>query len=98
MTSISRKRVAKAERLEARVSREVKSLCERAAKIQGRSLTDFLVSSTVEAANRVVRETEFIEISKRDRIAFVEALLNPPVPNDRLQIAIRRYKETVGSH
>lgn len=89
---------ARVERLEARVSRETKSLFERAAKIQGRSLTDFLVSSAVEAANRIVRDSEYIELSKQDRILFVEGLLNPPVPNERLKNAARRRENLVRSN
>ena len=44
---------AKVERLEARVSREQKALFQRAAEIQGRTLTDFMIASVHEAAGRV---------------------------------------------
>ena len=43
---------AKPERLEARVTSEPKELIERAAELEGRGLTDFLVASAVAAANR----------------------------------------------
>jgi|SRR5271169_1500890 len=82
----------KDERLEARVSAEAKALCQEAASIEGRSLTDFIVSSAVESARRILRERALIELSQRDRNAFVESLLNPPPPNQRLQEAARRYK------
>jgi uncharacterized protein (DUF1778 family) len=90
------KTAQKAERLEARVSPEAKALCQKAANIQGRTLTDFVVHSAVEAATRTVRENEFLELSRRDRIAFVEALLNPPAPNARLQRAMQRHDQLVG--
>jgi len=86
---------AKVERLEARVTPEAKALCQRAANIQGRSLTDFVVHSAVEEAMRTVRESEFVELSRRDRIAFVEALLSPPAPNARLQKAMQRHDQLV---
>ena len=86
----------KIERLEARVSAEAKKLCQRAAIIQGRTLTDFLVSSAVEAATRTLREHELIELTLRDRVAFVEALLNPPAPNPRLRTAMHRHDRLVG--
>lgn len=92
---VSRKTGQKVERLEARVSREIKMLCQKAATLQGRSLTDFVINSAVEAATRTVRENELIELSRRDRIAFVEALLNPPAPNARLQNAMRRHSRLV---
>jgi uncharacterized protein (DUF1778 family) len=87
-------RTAKArrgERLEARVSRATKALFEKAAEIQGRSLTDFVVSSAVEAATRTVQENEFMHLTQRDKVAFVEALLNAPIPNARLQKAAQRH-------
>ena len=93
---VPKKRAPKAERIEARVSPEAKALCQKAANIQGRTLTDFVVHSAVEAATRTVRENEFVELSRRDRIAFVEALLNPPAPNARLQGAMRRHDKLVG--
>jgi len=90
-----KKAALKVERLEARLSPDTKALFQEAATIQGRSLTDFVVNSAVEAAKRTVRQNELVELTQRDRIAFVEALLNPPPPNDRLQRAIDRHRQTV---
>src|SRR3954449_6847361 len=50
---------ARGERLEARVSRETKALCQKAARIQGSTLTEFVVNCAVEAANRTIRDQEF---------------------------------------
>lgn len=85
----------KVERLEARVSPDTKALCQKAAMLQGRSVTDFVISSAVEAAKRIIHENEFIELSRQDRIAFVETLLDPPVPSVRLREAVRRHGRTV---
>ena len=90
-----KKAIQKAERLEARLSPDTKALFQQAANIQGRSLTDFVVGSALEAARRTVRQNEWIELSRRDQIAFVEALLNPPSPNDRLQKAMRRHNQAI---
>ncbi|MGA3324566.1 MAG: DUF1778 domain-containing protein [Terriglobia bacterium] len=86
----------KVERLEARVNAETKALCQEAANLEGRSLTDFIVASAVESARRVIRERELIDLSRRDRKAFVASLLNPPSPNRRLQDAARYYKQVMG--
>jgi uncharacterized protein (DUF1778 family) len=88
-----RRRQPRSERLEARVTRETKALCQKAADLQGSSLTDFVVNSAIEAAKRTVRENEFAELTQRDRIAFVEALLNAPEPNARLQKAAARHAQ-----
>jgi len=86
----------KDERLEARVSAEAKALCQEAASLEGRSLTDFIVSSAVESARRILRERALIELSQRDRNAFVGSLLNPPLPSQRLRKAARRYERVFG--
>lgn len=86
----------KPERLEARISREQKELFQRAAQIQGRTLTDFVISSVQEAALRAIQEHEMMILSVRDREVFVEALLNPPNPSDKLRSAAQRYKQKIG--
>jgi|SRR5580658_1764728 uncharacterized protein (DUF1778 family) len=83
----------RSERLEARVSPETKALCQKAAEIQGTTLTDFLVNSALEAAKQTLRENEFVELTRRDRIAFVEALLTAAAPNARLQRAAARHAQ-----
>jgi uncharacterized protein (DUF1778 family) len=76
---------ARGERLEARTSRDQKALFQRAAELQGRTLTDFEIASVHEAAVRVIKETRTIRLSARDRRGFAEALLNPREPNARLK-------------
>lgn len=80
-------------RLEARVSIDEKKLFKQAADLQGQSLTEFLVSCAHDAAKRTVREHEVMELSARDRKAFVAALLNPPAPGQRLKKAAKRFKD-----
>ena len=88
---------ARAERLEARISPDQKALFQRAAALQGRSLTDFVVSSVQEAAARTIEEMEIIRLTARDSRVFAEALLHPRAPNEKLRAAARRYLETIGS-
>jgi len=81
----------KRDRLEARITRDQKAVLMRAAALQGRTLTDFVVHSAQEAALRVIEVHESIQLAKQDREAFVEALLNPPAPGKRLRAAARRF-------
>ena len=46
----TREKASRSERLEARISKAQKTLFVRAATVQGRSLTDFLIASVQEAA------------------------------------------------
>ncbi len=88
---------SKSERLEASITREQKELFQQAADIQGRTLTDFVISSVADAAKRVIQEHEMMVLSVRDREVFVEALLNPPEPSDKLRAAASRYKQIIGA-
>jgi uncharacterized protein (DUF1778 family) len=94
--SKSTSRRTRAERLEARVTAEQKSLIERAAALQGRTVTDFVLTSVQDAARRAIEEHRQLELSVRDSEAFVHALLNPKPVNDRLRDTVRRYREKAG--
>ena len=88
---------ARLERIEARLSADAKVVIQRAAEISGRSVSDFVVSSALEAAKETIREYEIIVLSARDSITFVEALLDPKGPNEALLAAAGRHREVPGS-
>jgi uncharacterized protein (DUF1778 family) len=85
-------RQAKMARLEARVSSDQKRLFERAADLQGRSLTEFVIRSMQKAAQETIREHELMSLTARDTKAFVNALLKPPASSARLKRAAERYQ------
>ena len=82
----------KTDRLEARIPGDLKAILLKAAALQGRSLTDFVVASASDAARRVIRESEVLELSERDQVSFAEALLNPASASPTLKDAARRYR------
>jgi uncharacterized protein (DUF1778 family) len=84
------------ERFEARISSEQKALFRRAAELQGRTLTDFVIASAHDAAVRTIEEMEIIRLSAADSRAFAEALLNPRQPPAELRTAAERYRKMVG--
>ena len=83
-------------RLEARISVEQKALLQQAAALSGRTLSEFVVVSAQEAANRVIQDHETIRLSRTEQIAFVTALLNPSPPNERLRQAAAAYRKQMG--
>jgi len=85
----------KTARLEARISAEQKELIARAAGYEGRSVSDFIVATVQEAARAVIQEHEFLRLNESQSRAFVEALLNPPEPNEALQEAAGEYRQDV---
>jgi len=80
-------------RLEARITQEQKQLLQEAARITGVSLTNFVIHTLVEAAKRTIEQQETMELSKRDRLFFIETLLNPPSPSTKLIDSAQKYKQ-----
>ncbi|MFC3164869.1 DUF1778 domain-containing protein [Ciceribacter thiooxidans] len=87
---------ARGERLETRITADQKRLIEHAAALQGRTVTDFVLSSVQDAARRAIEEHQLLELSLRDSQAFVQALVESQPINDRLRDTVRRYRERTG--
>jgi uncharacterized protein (DUF1778 family) len=71
-------------------------MLKRAAEIEGRTLTDFVVSSAREAACRTIEDAEVLRLSAEDQRQFAEALSQPPAPNAVLCRAVQRRRELLG--
>ncbi len=80
-------------RLEARISTELHAMLKRAAEIQGRTLTDFVVSAVQEAAERAIEQGEVVRLSPADSERFAQALLSPPDPWPALERAFGRRRK-----
>jgi uncharacterized protein (DUF1778 family) len=83
-------------RLEARLSSEALSLVKRAAEIEGRSVSDFVVSAAQDAARRKIAETEVIRLSRAAQEKFAALLLDPPRPSRGLKRAFARHRRLIG--
>src|SRR5437016_7504078 len=92
----ARKNARKLERLEARVTQEQKRIIERAAELRGTSVTEFIVVSAQQAATKTIRDFETLSLRDEAREVFVNAILNPPAPNETAWTAAQRYKEQTG--
>ncbi|MBI0328349.1 type II toxin-antitoxin system TacA family antitoxin [Burkholderia plantarii] len=75
-------------RFEARVEADVLSVIRRAAEIQGRTMSDFVISAAREAAQRAISEAEVIRLSVADSERFAMAILSPAKPTEALQRAL----------
>jgi uncharacterized protein (DUF1778 family) len=84
------------ERTEARLLPEQKKRIERAARLKGLSLSDFMVQQADEAAIKTIQLHASWTLENRDRDVFVRALLDPPQPSARMRAAVKRYKERAG--
>ena len=82
-------------RIEARIAPELLSLVKRAAAIQGRSLSDFLVTATAEAAQRIVADVDMIRLSREASEQVAQLLIDPPQPNTALQEAVAARRRLI---
>lgn len=86
-------RVQKSERVAVRLTPDVKERLEYAAELTGRSVSDFVVASALEAAQAHIERQERFRLSDEDRAVFLAALGKPPAPNKVLRAAARTYRE-----
>ena len=82
-------------RLEARITPEGLAIVRRAAEIQGRSVSDFVVAAAQEAAGKAVTELEVIRLSLAAQEKFADLLLNPPPVAPALKKAFERHRALV---
>jgi uncharacterized protein (DUF1778 family) len=83
-------------RLEARLPTDVHALLKRAAEIQGRTLTDFVVAAAQDAARRAIEEAEVLRLSSADQASLASALLKPSAPVPALRRAFRHRRKLLG--
>jgi uncharacterized protein (DUF1778 family) len=82
-------------RLEARITPDGLAIVKRAAEIQGRSVSDFVVAAAQEAAEKAIANREIILLSLEDQRAFARAMLNPPKAGAALQRAMTAHRRMV---
>jgi len=82
-------------RLEARITPDALAVVRRAAELQGRSVSDFVVAAAQEAANRTIEATQIIRLSLEDQRAFAATMLNPPAPAPALIRAAEAHSRLI---
>lgn len=83
-------------RLELRVSKHEKEAIERAATLSGSSTTDFVRSAMLAASEKAVRAHETLSLTSEGAAAFVDAITNPPEPNENLRALAREARDISG--
>jgi uncharacterized protein (DUF1778 family) len=82
-------RADRTERIEARIAPDALRIVKRAAEMQGRSVSDFVVTAAQEAAHKAIGQARIIQLSVSDQRRFVDLLLHPPA----LAPALRRARK-----
>ena len=84
----------KRDRMHLRLDAATKRKLERAAAYAQKSVTDFVLSQAVAAADQVLKTHEQQVLSTADWDAFCKALDRPPSPNRTLKEGFRWYRAT----
>jgi Uncharacterized protein conserved in bacteria len=84
-------------RIDARISLSVRETIDRAAAMQGRTRTDFLIEAALEKAERVISEQAVIRLAMQDQDMLAKAILEEKIetPSPFLKNLACDYAERV---
>ena len=82
-------------RVEARIAPEALAFVRRAAELQGRSVSDFLVAAALKDAQRTIEDAQIIRLSVDDQQRFADLLLNPPTLAPTMKRALKARKRLI---
>jgi uncharacterized protein (DUF1778 family) len=86
---------SRSSRIEARIAPETLAAVRRAAEIQGRSVSDFVVDAARRAAEETIRETQIIRLTLADQEKVAEILARPPKKSPGLNRARKARDELI---
>ncbi|MCR4377143.1 MAG: DUF1778 domain-containing protein [Rhodospirillales bacterium] len=95
--SIKSERAAKSERVNLRLDATAKRRIERAALVEGKTVSGFILASALENAEETISRHETFALSRRDAEIFLDAILNPPPANAKLRKALAEHDRRVVS-
>jgi uncharacterized protein (DUF1778 family) len=84
-------------RLEARISPDLHLIVKRAAELQGRTMTDFVIHALQIAASQTIERAERVRLSVLDQEAFANALIAPAKPNAALKRAFTKANKILAT-
>lgn len=82
-------------RIEARISPDILAAVKRAAEIEGRSISDFVVDAARHAAERTIEETQIIRLSLAEQERVASILIAPPTPSPALDRAMDAHRSLI---
>ena len=82
-------------RVEARIAPDALAVVRRAAELQGRSISDFLVAAALKDAHQTIEDAQIIRLSVDDQQRFADLLLDPPPLAPAMQRALKARKRLI---
>lgn len=88
---------AKNERINLRLNDNAKRLIERAASFEGKTVSNFILSSALASAEKTVHEHETVKLGRQDAERFLAALDKPAPFNEALTEILAEHDRRVDS-
>ncbi|ASG90629.1 type II toxin-antitoxin system TacA family antitoxin [Salmonella enterica] len=83
----------KKQRIDLRLNEDDKHMIEEAAAMTNQSISQFMVSTASERAAEVIDQHRRLLLNEESWNLVMDAITNPPAPNDRLKLAANRLRE-----
>lgn len=83
----------KKQRIDLRLNEDDKHIIEEAAAMTNQSISQFMVSTASERAAEVIDQHRRLLLNEESWNLVMDAITNPPAPNDRLKRAANRLRE-----
>lgn len=87
----------KQDRINIRLKHSKKLMIERAASLEGKNVSNFILSSALAQAEKTIHEHEVMSLSRQDAEAFFSALTKPIRFNDKLTAALTEHDQRVSN-
>ena len=85
----------KSERINLRLKGTAKSLLERAASFEGKTVSNFIINSAMERAEETVRKHELMSLNEKNSQTFLNALSGDVKFNKKLTDALEEHSQRV---
>lgn len=80
-----------------RLNEVAKRRIERAASLEGKTISEYIVSSALSYADKTIQSHETMTLNRRDALRFFDVIVNPPALKDKLRTAMEEHVERVVS-
>ncbi len=85
----------KQERINLRLKHSAKKALERAASFEGKTVSNFILTSALAHAEKTIQKHEVMSLNNRDSQAFFNALVKPVRFNKKLAAAFEEHDQRV---
>jgi uncharacterized protein (DUF1778 family) len=86
---------AKQDRINLRLKHSAKRALERAASFEGKTVSNFILTSALAHAEKTIHEHEVMSLNSQDSEAFFDALVKPISFNKKLAAAFEEHDQRV---